>query len=110
MLKLCANALNEYVDVETPTEVADGFGGYTTTWASKTGLWCKIAEKSGNEALTNGRLDTDKSLEFTTIYRDDILTKDRLVLDGIVYNIRRIDDLDRAHKFLVIYADTGAEA
>mgnify|MGYP000040090455 CR=1 FL=1 len=107
MSKLCAKDFTEYVEVETKTETADGYGGYDTVWANKTFLWCKVEDKSGGEPFTNGRLETTTSTEFTTQYRDDITTLDRLILDGITYNITRVVNLDRKSRYLKVYGDSG---
>jgi len=105
--KLCANTFREYAEIETPTEAADGFGGYTTTWANKTFIWCMVDEKAGSEGLTNGRLETGISVELTTQYRNDITTADRVILDSITYNISRVENVDRRGRFLKIYAESG---
>lgn len=106
--QICVNDLTVSVQVDTPTETPDGAGGFTTSWAKKTDIWCKVEEKSGNEKWTHQQLDTVKpSTHFTTHYRADIFTTDRLLLDGIYYNIRRVDDLKREKKFLLIVADGG---
>ena len=107
MPKLCAKDFNVYVDVQAPTEAVDGFGGYTTTWAAKTNLWCKYEERSGDNALENGKITTFTGVIFTTFYRADIYTTDRILLDGLYYNISRVDNLDRANIYLKIYCESG---
>ena len=107
MPELCARDFSEYVEVETPTEAVDGFGGYTSAWASKTFLWCKVDDTGGGEALTNGRLETDTSAVFVTQYRDDITVKDKLILDSVTYNIRRIENVERKSRYLRLYGESG---
>ena len=107
MSKLCARDFTEYVEVQEATRTADGFGGYSKTWTNKAYLWCKVEDKSGGEPLTNGRLETTTSTVFTTQYRDDVLTTDRLILDGVTFNITRVVNLDRKSMHLVIYGESG---
>ena len=107
MPDLCARDFSEYVEVETPTEGADGFGGYSTTWANSAYIWCMVDDTGGGEPLTNGRIETATSAVFTTQYRDDISTLDRLVLDGVTYNIRRVENVERKSRYLRLYGESG---
>jgi SPP1 family predicted phage head-tail adaptor len=107
MPKLCSRDFDVYVTVESPTDSADGFGGFSTSWATKTTIWCKYEERNGEVPLKNGKLTTETGVIFTTVYRDDVLTSDRLVLDGLVYDIKRVDNLNRKNEYLVIYCDSG---
>ena len=107
MSDLCARDFSEYIEVETPTEAADGFGGYTDVWSSKTFLWCKVDDTGGSEPLSNGRLETSLSVVLATQYRDDISVLDRAILDGVTYNIRRVENVNRKSLNLRIYAESG---
>jgi SPP1 family predicted phage head-tail adaptor len=107
MPELCARDFSEYVEVETPTESADGFGGYTDAWANKAYLWCKVDDTGGSESLTNGRLETDTSAVFVTQFRSDISTLDRLILDGVTFNIRRVENVERKSRYLRLYGESG---
>lgn len=107
MPKLCANAFTEYVEVQQPIESSDGAGGYATIWANLCHIWCKYDEKGGNESFSSGRLETSTTVEFMTHYRDDITTQDRLVLDGLYYNITRVENVERKDQWLRITATSG---
>jgi len=107
MSDLCARDFSEYVEVETPTETADGFGGYVSTWANKAYIWCMVNDTGGSESFTDGRESTETSAVFTTQYRDDITTKDRLLLDGVTFNVRRVENVDRKSRYLRLYGESG---
>lgn len=107
MSDLCARDFSEYVEVETPTEAADGFGGYVSTWANKTYIWCMVNDTGGGESFVDGRESTNTSAVFVTQYRDDITTKDRLLLDGVTFNVRRVENVDRKSRYLRLYGESG---
>lgn len=107
MSDLCARDFSEYVEVETPTEVADGFGGYTDSWANKDYIWCMVNDTGGGESFVDGRESTNTSAVFVTQYRDDITTKDRLLLDGVTFNVRRVENVDRKNRHLRLYGESG---
>lgn len=107
MPSLCSKDFREFATVETPTETSDGAGGYTTAWLKKCDLWCMVDEAGGNESLVASRLQTSTSMVFTTHYRSDITTKERIVFEGIVYNIRRVENIERKDRFIAIYSDGG---
>ena len=102
MSKICARDFSEYLEIQRPTDVADGQGGFTTTWASFDYIWARVEDTGGGEAQINGRLETVLSARITTTFRDDIQNTDRLVIDSILYNILRITDIDRDRKYLTI--------
>jgi len=103
----CSKDFRHYVEVQSVTETADGFGGFTTSWANRGYIWCLMEETGGGEGLAADRLETSTSVVFTTRYRSDILVTDRLVVYGIEYNIRRVDNIDRRNKYLKIHTDSG---
>ena len=107
MPKLCARDFTEYVTVQRSTRGADGFGGFSDSWADTEYLWCKVEDKRGSNELNNGRIKEYFTTEFTTQYRSDITVTDRLSLDGKIYKITQVENIDRGNQFLKIYADAG---
>ena len=103
----CSTDFSEYVEVQEVFETPDGSGGFATSWAEKFSIWCSMEERSGGEPLRSDRLETITTVTFMTHYRDDITAEDRLVYDGLNYNITRVDNLKRKNQFLMIYADSG---
>ena len=107
MAQFCPEDFDEYATVQELTRVPDNAGGFTTSWAERVGVWCKIETTSGGEVFDNGRLKHDESLNLTTHYNSDIVPVDRVELDGIFYKITRVEDVDRKHEFMIIYLETG---
>lgn len=95
------------VTVERATESADGYGGFTPSWATQATVHGKIETTGGNEILEGGRLEPNESIVVTCHYRSDLLESDRLVIGSDNFNITRLEDVDRRSRFLRIYAETG---
>lgn len=106
MLNLCASDFSECAVVEQLTEADDGFGGKISTWSQRTELWAMVEDKSGGEGELNGRIEAVESVELTTQFRDDIQTTDRVLLEGVYYNISRLEDVKRKRRYLKIYASS----
>ena len=102
----CANDFDEYVTVQRLIQSDDGFGGKTSSWVDRTGLWCKVIDKSGGEGELNGRIEATESIECITHFRDDLDSTDRLLLDGVYYDVKRLENVNRKRRYLKIYADS----
>lgn len=107
MAKYCSSDFRDVVTVERATESADGFGGYTPSWATQATIHCLIETTGGNEELEGGRLEPTETVILTCHYRSDLLASDRLNIGSEYYNITRIENVDRRSRFLRIYAETG---
>lgn len=107
MPNLCAKNFSEFATVQEPIETSDGAGGYTPTWARKCDIWAMVEESGGSEGVVASRLQTTTSLVFTTHYRDDITTKDRIFFEDKYFNIFRVENIDRKDQFLAVYANGG---
>jgi len=57
--------------------------------------------------IAHGSLEYQTSVEFITRYRDDVYVDQRLVHDGVNYNIRRVDNKFRNSKYMLIVCDGG---
>lgn len=107
MAEFCSRDFRDVVTVERATESADGFGGYTPSWATQATIHGLIETTGGGEDIEGGRLEPTETVIITCHYRNDILASDRLVIDSENYNISRIENIDRRSRFLRIYAETG---
>jgi SPP1 family predicted phage head-tail adaptor len=72
-----------------------------TVWASKN-------DRSGNEAYRADKLTDYQGVTFTIRYRTDITPENRLVCNGIPYNIIAIQDISRK-RFLSVECESGGE-
>lgn len=104
-------ALDERVTLQAYTQVADGGGGFTKTWANLASVptvWAHVKPASGREALEDGRTNAESLNVFTIRNRSDIDEKTRIVWRGDNYNIRQIKRASRREMYLEIVAEFGA--
>lgn len=107
-IKLCSGDLRTLIDIEFPTRVSDGRGGFRTTgWTSRGTSWAKAELMTMREQLLYQDLRTVFFRKFTLRYRSDVLITDRILLDSKAYNIRSLDDVDYYHEWLIIQAEAG---
>jgi len=87
-----AGHMDQRITIERRTEVADGVGGVTLTWASLANgvVWAAVKAKAGRESLTEGRMNAVFVVEFTIYNRSDIDELCRVQWRGDVYNIRNV--------------------
>lgn len=105
----CSRDFREEILVQQYVSADDGFGGSTRSYSDLGNIWGKVTDKAANEGEISGRVKATKSIEVITHYRTDIKETDRLVLDGVTYNIRGVINIDRDSLFLQITADNRDE-
>lgn len=82
--------LNKLATVQTYTNVSDGMGGYTTTWANNGTVWCDIMPLSATQRLEYGNLNTDISHKITARYGANLTTEKRLSYQSRSFTIRYV--------------------
>lgn len=105
-----AGAMDQLVTLQRFTESSDGIGGKERTWsdfASDPTVWANVEAKSGRESLTDERTKATFVCVFTIYNRDDVSEKDRIVWDGVNYNIRGIQRTGSRSLRLRIEAERG---
>jgi len=107
MPKLCSKMLKEPVELQSLTVAVDGYGGQDKTWTSEGTLWCMMKQTSGSESTEAGRLEAKTTVKFTTHYRSDIDATNRLIYNGVNYNIQSVENLDFGDVWMVIVAESG---
>lgn len=105
-MKYCSRDFDTYLTIEMLSLSPDGAGGQDESWSERSGLWGKVTDKGGGESELHGRQEATINIEVACHYRDDILTTDRLLLDGIYYGIDRLENVGRRGVFLKIYASS----
>jgi head-tail adaptor len=95
---------NETADVYSMTQVSDGAGGYTDTWAKTGSIPCRIWQKSSSENETAGIKQVVK-----VTYKCGcplaglaITDKDRLYVGSIIYSIIGICDVAKHHREMTL--------
>lgn len=105
--------MDQKVTLQRLVRTPDGAGGTTTSWhdfASNARVWAEVQAKAGRETMTEGRMSATFTVLFLIYNRDDVTETDRIVWQGVTYNIRGIRrETGRAMR-LVIEAERGVAA
>lgn len=112
MVKCCdinAGQLRTPVAFERKTNVADGAGGWTTSWAPIAGTptRARVEGLSGSERLMAQRVDATTSDKLICRYVAGISAADRVLVDGEPYRITWVDNVERRNKWLEMRLSGG---
>lgn len=102
--------MDQRVTLQRLVVSSDGAGGQTETWADfddTPGIWAHVIAKSGREAMVEGRTTATFIVLFTIWNRRDIDPRDRILWQGVAYNIRGIRDEGGRARRLVIEGERG---
>lgn len=105
-----AGKLDQRVTFQRLTFTADGAGGTTEAWADyaiNPNVWANVVAKAGRETMIEGRMTATFTVLFTIRNRRDIDPRDRIIWQGVAYNIRGIRDMGGRELRLVIEAERG---
>lgn len=95
------------VTFETPTDTADGRGGFTRTWATSHTARAHVRGTGGREVVINDRITAINGKRVTVRYFAGLEEKDRVTIAGRVHNIRYINNVEERNEWLVINVDGG---
>lgn len=98
---LQAGDFNLRMSIQSPSEVSDGYGGFTKTWEPKFDVWARLVPISA--ALVS--LASGKNAELTHyIYirkNDEVKSGMRFVKGARIFLIETIQDPDETKRYLV---------
>lgn len=101
------------VTIQRPVYSDDGAGGQITTWTTHlASILCAVENKTGSEPYgdkSDGRVRTFQKFLFTTWFGYDIKQTDRVLFQGLLFNIRQVNNLKLLNKFMQVEADAGVE-
>lgn len=102
-------SLDTLVERQALLLVDDGAGGQVKTWVPDGTFWAKVEQTSGREVFADEQLRQEGDHKLTCRWGDiiDLFTRDRLVIDGTIFNIRSIQDEMYAHTVGIILAERG---
>jgi SPP1 family predicted phage head-tail adaptor len=104
-----AGALRDRVGWQRASDVADGAGGYTRSWAAVRPLWAKVTPTGGKEGLVAGTLLASQNWRVEIRWRPDRpTTGDRFVHNGRALNILSIEDPTGTRETLVALCSTDS--
>jgi head-tail adaptor len=105
----CAGDLRVPFTLERATWADDGAGGQIPTWATVETGFCSLAQdQSGaGENPDRDRLTVFTSLVMWMHYGHTITEKDRVVLEGKTWNVRKVDDWQFRKVWLRVDLESG---
>lgn len=102
--------LDQYVEVQREVATADDQGGAAVATAFYCDFWAEVKPIKGQERLDQGQLRTPSTYLFTLRYDEltaTITTADRILWDGVEYNIRDIQNRGARVRFFQIVGESG---
>lgn len=104
--------LSEPVTFQRRSLTSDGAGGQTETWAtiSTAPTRAFVTNVGGSERYAHDRTEAITRLRLVTRYSTALREGDRVQIRSKVHNIRFIDNIEFANKWLQIDVDGGVAA
>lgn len=109
-MKCCdvtASKLRNRIEIQEIVITEDGAGGNTRTWKTIQSVWAMLRQTGGGERYQNDRLTATANFKATIRYRADISPVNRIVYKGLAYQIRSVDNVEFANKFLDLTLENG---
>ena len=101
------SSLNRKVEIQSLTVTPTDTGGFTQSWSLLATSWAKIKNASGTELIHADQLGAVAFSDFTIRYRSDLNESMRILYRGTYFQIRHINNIEEADKFLIIKAERG---
>lgn len=102
-----ANLLWKTVAIQAVTEIDDGAGGFTTSWATTATVSGGMVAMSGNERFTSARTEAVSMWRLLLPYQSGLTAKNRVLIDGIAYNVSFVNDVQKRGVWHVLDLDEG---
>ncbi len=83
--------LPQSVIISALTEVSEGQGGFTQSWAASGTVDCRLVAKQGGERMLAGQIAATGSYMLTVPHDSTIAVDNRATVDGIAYRVLFID-------------------
>ena len=84
------SSLRHRVIIEQLTNVADGQGGFTTSWTTLDTLWGSIEPVKSSERMHASRTEYQRSHVCYIRHRSDVTTSMRISFDSRIFQIKGI--------------------
>jgi SPP1 family predicted phage head-tail adaptor len=115
MMKCCdmnSGKLKEPVTFQRRTLTSDGAGGQTESWATVSGAPTRayVVPVGGSERFAHDRTEATVRLRLVVRYTSALLDSDRVQIRNKIHNIRFLDNMEFANKWLQIDVDGGVAA
>ncbi len=92
--------LRHSIEIQEKTQVADGMGGFTETWAKLHGTWAAIWPVNAKETRENMRLEANITHNIRIRYRTGINHTMIIVFGSRTFEIKGIINVDERNIWL----------
>lgn len=110
MRQATIGSMDQRILLQRLSRTPDGAGGTTEAWLNfgcNPHVWANVIAKAGSETMVEGRITATFTVLFTIRNRRDIDPRDRIIWQGVAYNIRGIRDMGARELNMVIEAERG---
>lgn len=90
-----AGKLDRRVTIQERTVARDAAGGETVTWVDRATVWAAKVDVTGRELLMASQMVETAQARFRIRYRSDVEQTDRVVYDGVAYDIQHKAEIGR---------------
>lgn len=90
-----AGRLDRRIRIERATVDRDTHGGKTETWALLMEVYAQVTPLRGRELVAAGQVMPGVETKFTIRWREGILPADRIVYEGVHYDIQHLAEIGR---------------
>ena len=87
-MKFRPGEIDQYIEIQSQVNTPDGMGGNSVTWQSKGSIFAHVRPLGGKEITDYERVNAEARYLFVVRYPVDIDDSDRIVWDGLEFNIR----------------------
>jgi len=86
-------AMPDTVSIQRQTSVADGQGGFTTSWSNAyQNVAARVIPSGGSESIDAGRQDLQADAMLTVAYDQSVEQTERVVHSSGTYEVRFVED------------------
>lgn len=97
-----AGQLRDVLEIQRKSATGNSLGQPSSTWPKVTTVRGKITTLIGTEAEKARQLVPQATVEITIRYSALVKAGDRIVSDGVTYNVGLINDVDRRHHKMIL--------
>jgi SPP1 family predicted phage head-tail adaptor len=99
--------LREGVTFQRKSRTRNATGGFTEAWATLKATHASVKALSGSERYASDRVEATARYRIVVRYFSDLTEEDRVLIRGRVYQIRFINNVEFADRWLQIDLDAG---
>jgi len=106
---LCAGDRRTFVTINRRDETSNVYGGQEVAFMKVRDAWAKVSMLSGFEKFNQQKVDEVATHKFQFNWDDvaDVRAEDQLVVEGVPFNIRSIDNVNYENVLGVLTAERG---